>query len=275
MKIIAATAVTMFSLVTVFVATIAWFAMNIEVTATGPSIDVKVLNQKFSKLTLHKYLGTEVVNNQGTFHFDQNPSGTFTYNWLTGVTTFKPTDPTDPEPSTMAPFSLLDPRHPMLALIEFSDTFDTSVYHINVNVSTTHDFLCDVDATGAFIEPLDDENNPLSSVVQFNANHFVSLNSNTGTYESTASFKFSIPGADDYVHFASLTKNETTGALTYNGWNKNLTLADYSDGTSVKYIAIIIDYYDDAFEYIYNMYLGNEYLERELVTFNCDWKMEI
>ena len=275
LKIAAATGVTLFSLVTVFVATIAWFAMNVDVTAKGQAINVKVLNQKFTKLSLHKYLGTATVDDSEVYHFNQNESGHFTYNWLTGETTFTPADPNDPNASSMDRFSLLNPRHPMLALIEFSSVLDTSKDKVNVNVATTHDFLCDVDTNGDFVEPLDDENNPLSSVVQFSANPFESLTSNQGSYESVSSYFFSVPSKSDYLHFADLNKDENTGAFTYNGWSKSLTLADYSDGTSVKYIAIIIDYYDDAFEYIYNMYLGNEYLERETVTFNCDWKMEI
>ena len=275
LKIIAATAVTLFSLVTVFVATIAWFAMNTDVTANGPSVNVKFLNQKFAKMTLHKYLGTETINNVDTYHFNKTASGTFTYDWATGETSFKKTDPDDPYASTMDRFSLLDPRHPMLALIEYSSVLDTSKDKVSVIATTKHDFLCDVDSNGNFVEPLDDENNPLSSVIQFNVNPFESMTSNTGTYESTASYKLPVPSNNDYIHFANVSKNATTGALTYNGWSKSLSLANYSDGTSIKYIAIIMDYYDNAFEYIYNMYLGNEYLEQPVVTFNCDWSMEI
>ena len=54
--------------------------------------------------------------------------------------------------------------------------------------------------------------------------------------------------------------------------------SDPEGSAVVKYIAIIVDYYDLAVEYIYSTFLGNTVLENNyqyILNFTCDWKWEI
>ena len=53
--------------------------------------------------------------------------------------------------------------------------------------------------------------------------------------------------------------------------------ADFTSGT-VKYVAVVIDYYVDAIEYIYSTFLGDYTLEISydyLIYFMCDWSLEV
>ena len=46
---------------------------------------------------------------------------------------------------------------------------------------------------------------------------------------------------------------------------------------TVKYIAVIVDYYVDAIGYIYSTYLGDSGLNRydSILYFACDWSLEV
>ena len=51
----------------------------------------------------------------------------------------------------------------------------------------------------------------------------------------------------------------------------------YQTVGDTKYIAVIIDYYSDAIEYIYSSFLGDPILESydSILHFICDWTMEV
>ena len=51
----------------------------------------------------------------------------------------------------------------------------------------------------------------------------------------------------------------------------------FESNSDTKYIAIIVDYYSDAIEYIYSSYLGDAILESydSVLHFICDWTMEV
>ena len=59
---------------------------------------------------------------------------------------------------------------------------------------------------------------------------------------------------------------------------KNTSVYSSPAGKHIKHIALVIDYYADAIEFIYSTYLGNRTLENDfngILNFTCDWTMVI
>ena len=270
-KLVAATSCCLFSLVAAFAASFAWFSNNLNVKNNGMQLTVETLQSSFSKMTLHKYLG-ESNNN---LLFNKEASGKFEYNFITGETTYTGTS----ADAFMGRFSLMEPRHPFLALIEYSSiiTADSGNNRISIHGDTEHYFIGALNSeTGTFYEELNASGNPLSSIVRFSSSSYTSLSTGSITVEDTnyATYNFATPNS--WQHFVDIEK-APDGSLVYDeedGWNPSKTFFEATSG-NIKYIAIIFDYYDEALEYIYNIYLGNEFLERDIIPFSCDWKMVI
>ena len=59
---------------------------------------------------------------------------------------------------------------------------------------------------------------------------------------------------------------------------QNTSVYSSPAGKHIKHIALVIDYYADAIEFIYSTYLGNRTLENYfngILNFTCDWTMVI
>lgn len=280
MKIFAATGVAIFSLVAVFTATIAWFAMNKRVDSTAMKINASNdFEKKFNKMTLHKY----VKETNGNYQFDQNPSAMYTYNWKTKETEYKYYGEDQSVSAYMGEFSLINPRHPYLALIELSQAYTTNADEgkIAVDFHTDYGFICGLKDGGGFNWDLNNTGNPLSSIIKFSSSSYKSLTNNSGsaTVDGTSytTYDFAVPGTSSWQHFVEIEVDEN-GNLFYDnedGWENDKNVITCSNGETVQYIAIIFDYYDDAIGYIYNLYLGNEVLEQASVPFVCDWTLVI
>lgn len=280
LKIAAATGMALFCLTTAFTACLAWFASNAAVQAMGMTVSVKSTDQRFRKMTLHKYIGEDA---NGNLQFYREASGTYTYTYGNNSTTYTPTDPNETFSAFMGEYSLNDPRHPFLAIIEYTQAFtaDSGNGKITITAQTDHQFICGVDSsTGNFYEALNTTNNPLSSVVKFSATSYSSITGiqSTTTIDSSTlnTYNLAAPEANDWDHFVEIgTDND--GNYTYdntNGWEGYKDIISVTSGT-IQYVSIIFDYYDEALGYIYNKYLGDEVLEHESVPFGCDWRLYV
>ena len=274
LKIISATAMTIFSLFAAFMGTMAWFMSVRNVDNTADQLQVSASNRKFSRMTLHKYIETA----DGQYKFEQTPSGTFSYNWgseTTGYNRDTAHYEGDSLSAFMGEYSLMYPSHPFLALIEYSELVvtDATENSIIITANTERNFIGAQNDDGSFKEELTTTNNPLSSIIKFNTTSYANLNNNkTGT----TSYDFNIPNSWD--HFVNITKDNKDNLVfdeEDGGWENSKTLISVTDGTSIQYIAIIFNYYEEALEYIYNIYLGSPVLEQESVPFQCDCAMVI
>ena len=277
-KLVAATSMSLFSLLTVFSACVAWFSLNKEVNNDGPVMNVEMFDRRFGSMTFHKYIGTS----NGKYQFYKEPSGTLTYSYETDQTVYTPTvTPGEGEEdlsSYMGEYSLTSPRHPFLAIIEYTKPYVTSAGNeISISASTDNPFICSTDENDEFILGLDENSNPLSSVIKFSSNSYASLTSYQGSasVESTDvdTYDFTIPNSWD--HFVQIN-TDADGNYTFDnetGWSSNKNIITVNNGSTVKYISIIFDYYDEALGYIYNKYLGSPVLEQDSVPFTCDWRL--
>lgn len=285
LKTVAATMVTLFSLVTVFTATIAWIAANKDVDSNAGEINVTDVSRLFSKMTLHQYLGKD---SGGNLLFSQTPGGSFSYGG-TGTqydnNSSAPVINSSLQPNEMGSYSLDNPRHPLLAIIELNETVNTSVTHFEITATTTHYYLGQSE-NGVPKEALVSVNNPLSSIIRFSSDHFeekTDIATGTATYQGSNynAYVFSDPDVDenkDWNSFVELTKSGED--LLFTRWKQEVSVIDSDDfGASenkkVAYVSIIFDYYDDAINFVYNMYLGNSILNAEFVHFSCDWTLVI
>ena len=114
------------------------------------------------------------------------------------------------------------------------------------------------------------EKNPLSSVVAFYSKAYTSLASITETNY------YNVPIAEydaesGYTRETFVQFNETT--TEYQSFIQRKNLYEGTTG-DVLYIAIVVDYYHYALEYVYNTFIGNTTLE-DRIYFECDWNMVI
>lgn len=293
-----------FTLASVFSASFAWFEMikNVDENASNMPVEKK---ERFSKISYYNYTGTPTDD---ACNFSLTPYASITYNAATK--TFN--QPVNGQGQTIESFDLVmdqyDPMNkhkPILVIAELSEDVDTA-NSLGVQViarTTTTDFLGrkneqhQTKYTLGSNCPLKvaSENGtdyyPLSSVICFRTKAF-----------STAEYNAWISGSSSYaVTGLSLPQPEDaeqneTPTTWLNPVDHNFAEADVDADSSsfeqestvyrsdpegsavVKYIAIVVDYYDLAIEYIYSAFLGNTTLEQDydyILNFTCDWRWEI
>lgn len=242
-SIIVATAMSIFSLFSVFTATIAWFMSNLTTPVSGMEIRVKTIDVAFSRMTVHRC--NLSASTSAVLQFYEEPSVT-----ISGYGSMEATAGLD-----MDNYSDLNQTQPVLLLFTLND--DT--YEDDVVITATSDnenFVYQITAQNI-------SEFPFSSAVKFKSASY-----------STANFPF------NNVVISNLTTNTSfvninNGAATY-----NYTIEPFhgTRHTVVKYVAIVLDYYADAIQYIFSQNLGFETLavdNNNAIDFYCDWTLEI
>lgn len=126
---------------------------------------------------------------------------------------------------------------------------------------------------------------PLSSAAKF---AYAEL-SETGTsysgqlsiddIETANTYEFDLTGVEETSELKSGTNFVTIDDETeYTPFSNNINIYSSAAGRHIKHIALVVDYYEDAIEYIYSTYLGNRVLEEDFdgfLNFTCDWTMVI
>ena len=295
LKIVAATSICLFSLVSAFSGAIAWFSANKDVANSGSQVGVKVLG-KFKTISYHSYTGTPTSTN---WSFNKTPYASVDYDW--NLHRFN--SPKDGSGNTISSFTFsmnqYDPMNqnkPILVLIELMNEYDAStgasVYVKGITetagflgakeegVSGVHLPKYKLDGTSPnlllkseTVEGKTTDYYPLSSVVKFRSAHFSNSEYETWSGNST----YNLTTSNTYVpsdhNFTTVDHNNDTSSF------EQSSLMYSSDGDDVvKYIAIVVDYNTDAIDYIYSTYLGDTVMEERynyILNFLCDWKWEV
>ena len=280
LKILAATSVTIFSLLSVFTSTAAWFDSQRNLKNGGSNFEVSSQNGVFNKLSVHDMVFTD--NNQ--YQFNQDPIGTIEMvDWSTKEirSTFSGGSPFE-----MGKYDYLEKSHPMLLLIEVgegnSPVAVDATNPVVVKASTYIDYyLGDGRRTLYNQEQVENDEgiNPLSSVLSFSSISFASTDA-LSAIEGTKTME-TASGDITYNTFDVVknTLGESKSFVQFDGedydeFESDINIFSARYGTSVKYIAIVFDYYEVAVETIYNTYLGDPALEEELY-FSCDWTLVV
>lgn len=295
LKIICATSVALFSLLSVFMGTMAWFTANRMHKGITDDINVVTQSGMFKQLSFHKLVSDPYDDT--LYSFNQTSVGTIKCtNWKEKTIKYTPTDPSVPKVQ-MDRYSILEHRHPMLLLIELDKAYDVSEFDIILTAFTdTIGFVGDRELKEAETLVLTETGNPLSSIVHFATYAYTeaAFNATKGTYSSTSVYQFPKPVEEnkaqaikgDYKAFAEFEVNDELGELIdvdfydeFDLYNSTVDSAmnvktNTETKTEIKYLPIIMDYYDSALEHIYNTYLGEDILEADL-AYTWDWELRL
>ena len=220
-KLFSATAVTLFSLTTVFVATIAWFALNQDVDGSGLMITVTQDEASIETVAIHR-----CILNQST---------------LTNLVF----DSESIDDTLVLPdYSELNKSQPTLLLFELSGDENSMAENIKITATSTNN--------NYVTEITDDNYNsfPFSSAICFRT-----------IAVTTATFPFSSVNSDDLsdiISFVTMTDNAFSGFNQTISIFDGSTLEN-APTDPLTYLGVILDYYDDALAYLSSCNTGNEY----------------
>lgn len=283
LKIISATSVVLFTLLTVFVGTYTWFQAIKNNQELNNEIKVHQFG-KFSKLSFHPLLSATPANSENptNYSFDLDETGSLSYDWDTREVT--------PAGDTDIILNEYDPLHkhqPCLAIIELNDNYNNDETETKITISTdTVGFLGALEnkknkySLGAESELLIDQVDgvdyyPLSSVASFSYKAFSQSEYNTWI-NNKSSYDVTVSDLTTANGFVRVNNAQQTSTFT-----KEATIYSSGTGTNtdVKYIAFVIDYYFDAIESIYSTFLGDTVLESSSYNYAlhyiCDWEWNI
>ena len=287
LKLVAATSVTIFSLLAVFTGSLAWFQTIKQQRDDASTLKVKDVSGKFKQMTFHTLAenGKTVSTNESqcSFKFNKTPVGTISYNWST-----KQFNPTGTTSITLQPYETLDRYQPMLLLVELQEEYEdlqagdllisATADHvegkgfIGARDETTNEPLYDLSSSDIYTVNNNVKYYWLSSVIRFFSKSF--NNSTFTTFSSAATYDFTLGNMDNQAHFVNIDSSDETSSFT-----ESIDIYSSPASSSVKYIAVIIDYFPDAVEFIYSTFLGDATLESAEydyeLNFLCDWNMEV
>ena len=278
-RLVAAAGLCLFTAVAVVTATVAWFTAFKKSDGSNEGMNIINPYGYFSSMTLHKLTvdGTGEVNGidyrNNKFYFQQTPSASAILNTETGDIDYSPNFDVQ-----METYSDLDQHSPILMLITLNKTI-TATAEKPVTVYASCDkgyYFGEKGDNGLPAHDILETGNPLSSVVAFYSHPFTSLTPITGTGDHSGTYVTPIaqyePSAgydmESFVQF-----DEETGEPAAIPFIQNKNIVSISSG-DVLYIAVIVDYYHYALEYVYNTFLGYDILE-DTIYFTCDWNMVI
>ena len=250
-----------FTLFSVFSASIAWFEMMRNVDTTNNSMPIEQTVGALESVSVHQM--NYSASTDSSYAFYQTVYGQeMVVNWPDGT----------PNSYVNVPLERYDPlsgNKALLLLFKFKDNVVDSDIQILAE-STSESFV-------GYIT--NKSNNPLSSVVKFRSIAFASAPTVTN-----GNYNIPFSSLSTSSHFVNMT-TDSAGYPTVdatNGFVKNQTLYSGSASTATKYVGIVIDYYEDAMSYLFSVNLGNRLFEMDVsdptagvIDFICDWKMVI
>lgn len=308
-KLIAATSLSIFSLMTVFVATYAWFSMNLNTGNGGATISIRSKGGRLQYVHFYSFASSA----NGAFSFNKNPFATYTYDWESG--TMEPDDEGVTDVWNMGHYTYLSKDHPFLMIFEYDQNYTSKeVGDMFIKATTTvggNNLVTNYDnddtnhlhpytTGGGYLGARDQYGSPYYSLPQTqvrNESHPESIlirKTNTLDYyalSSVTKFRNAVYNTSNYSSiingdYISIPQNSlheeesfTTIDNARNRYYFNQTPYLYKSTGSglVKYIAVVVEFYEDAINYIYSTYLGDSGLDsyQSLLYFACDWSMEV
>lgn len=235
LKIALSTGMSLFSLLATFTAVFAWFTLNQSVGATGMAIKATDDGLSFSSLTVHRCIKNASTSSVLQFYEEE----AYTYG-----ASDNPADSLD-----LPYYSDLLTTEPVLLLFAFEE--HTAANSITINAETS------LTSMTTQITSSNHNSFPFSSAVYFK----------TKAYTSN-SFPFTnvvVSELSELKSFVTMSNGVNTGFIN------NVSLYESSSTTEITYIAVIMDYYEDALSYIFSQNLGTTYD----LSFRCDFGLSV
>lgn len=233
LKIVSATSVTIFSLLTVFVATWAWFAMNQDVNGNGLAIKVGQNEATVQTVAIHRCI------------LNQSTTTNLVFDSQNSIETL-----------VLPDYSELNKSQPTLLLFALSGDEQSMANKIKITASSTN---------SNYVEEITDDNYnsfPFSSAISFKT-----------IYTTAASFPFA------NVASSSLSERITFVTIeehVFSGFTQTISVFDGSTLQNppedpLTYVGVILDYYDEALQYLSSYNTGNEHR----LNFSFDFSMSV
>ena len=253
LKIISATSVVLFTLLTVFVGTYTWFQSVKGDDHTGDMFKVEKTEGSVTGYTIHEFYG--VTTDNSTWGF--NPTPTVTVDFSQGAS--------QSTPLIMGEYSLDNPDHPALILFSVEGSFETII------AKTSSEYLASAQAT------IQASNNPLSSVIESQSLTFAVDPKVNGNVTGNLVNELGNTVSRTYMPIIKNQLSEKKSFVKFNGnavdYKKEAKLFE-GDITDKTFVGLIINYNSESLNYISSYYLGNSYLIEGL-GFSCDWSLEV
>ncbi len=266
LRLVGATSMALFSLVAVFVATIAWFTMSNAVTASGMAVKVKPVGNSYKQgLSIHRCLTNESSSNYLSFNYASATSEQYKIDDYSQLNTTQPV-------LLLFPMGSLNPStgEPLGAtanLIKLTITSPTNAGYSDVNTTSPS-------------APNYYTSFPFSSACTFRTVAWTgNVPTNTTTNPSRYFVDYSGLESGDSRCYVGTTQSFVApngmSSLTWNG--PTLTLFDGStldnaESTTIKYLGVVIDYYQQALSIIFR---AGGYSGQDPVVFLMDFTMVI
>ena len=251
-----------FTLMSVFSASFAWFEMIKNVSNESNNMPVRNLDDSVSQIEFHEFVEEKALNNETYYTFDTEASSTLT---------ISENEVTQTGSLEMDLYEMDDPHHPILLLMKLN------VGNLSIKFRLTDENAYYI-ADGEEGHGLDETSNPLSSVAEF---YSFTFSKTTSDPTSLTSRTLNIDSTDYYAlktsEFVRGTNSSSFVTLDESGDYDGFSLeAELFNGNShdYAYLGVVIDYYSESLQYIYSLFMGDPILNEDLL-FSCDWEMII
>ena len=254
LKIAALTSMSIFTLFTCFSAAIAWYVGIKNNNESANDMKIENCNGILEKMSIHQLeVDNEFIRDSSRsiigFNFNPTPVSEVTIDWSRGSAIYDATTP------SLGQYSLLQKTNPLLLVFEFVDNIQDRDIQIDASCSQTY-------TADQYESMASSTGNPLSWVIKYS--HI--------TYTSSVNYSILSSDLTGEGHFAEVDQE---GNLT--AFNKDKQFYSGSGTNAIKYVCIVLDYYEDAMTYFYTVNLGKAFLNdiEHDVQFYCDWTMVV
>ena len=279
-KIIGATSIALFSLVSVFTATIAWFALNHEVDSNGLKIKATINGPAFSSVQVH-LLDKNKTSTEYVLRFDSNPAVIFDEEGtiVSGNGNVKILDYGD-----------LNQTTPVLLLFKLG-VDDTNSSSAPLGVKESELLLTATTSYETAINQVTEANKdsfPLSHAIYFRSGTFTNdVFDYDVVVKDDPTLNSDVVGLTQETKFVNINSANVSSPLSLP--SSSINVYKGTSTTIVKYLAVVMDYYVPAVEALMSANLGNTHISSPYVNesthegsripnrigFVCDWIMEL
>lgn len=265
-KIVSATAMALFNLTAIFIATAAWFTASRKVDSDGSGFEVVAYDGLVKSIKIYQQY------EQNRYQYKENPSITYNVNPSTGAVL----------KHTTTDIGLYDqfssPENSVLYIIELDSMIAKNHSTINLTAKTE----TDKDDSPLLKELESLKENKLGSIVNFiniNSGYVMDASKRdftSATYLSNYNRFYRLPG-EKSIHDETKTVTEIDYDSSFSLFS--LDTSDIETTSDSIYLEYIVEYNTDALEYIYNLNLGSQILgemeDDTYIEFVQDWTVTI
>lgn len=265
LKILAATSVTIFSLLSVFTSTAAWFDSQRNLKNGANQMEISPVAGVLKSVGIYNHSGPVSSDTGSTYTFTKVGSVSFDIDGMSATGVLETSFP-------MNTYSLMNPYQPVLFLFEMNENVLDQDINLLAKLPNNHDFLVETNSSGEAKNPLESSGNNLSSAIQWRTRTFSS-----NPFGENDSCEISTASLSAYGHFFDMDADGSPDSTSLSTIKSKPEKTIYRGNTdnAVTHLAVIFDYYAAALEFIYTLNIGSDVFSdfESTIGFICDWSL--